>query len=162
MRTLIVGLLFGGITVAAYAQEKPLTVSADGAPALVLQIAQGAKVTVTGEHTVVQATNLTLHLWPVSGVQSPSEALPRVPELIKGEFINYKPSATNDLTIAGVPAKHVLGKGNEADDGDPGGAEVVLFAVGKHVFAACVHGEFDDAARASKPMMAVLQTAKAP
>ena len=41
-------------------------------------------------------------------------------------------------------------------------AEVVLFVVGGHVFAACVHGEFDAAFRARTPMMAVLKTAQMP
>jgi hypothetical protein len=66
------------------------------------------------------------------------------------------------VDIAGAPAKHIIGPGNEADDGDPGNAEVVLFVVGGRVFAGCVHGEFDDASRARPAMMAVLQTAHAP
>jgi len=146
----------------ASAQETNLTISAGGGPALVLRISQAAKVTVTGNHTVVQTTNLTLHLWPVANAKTAAEAQPHVADLIKGEFLNFKPSATNQLVIADLPAWHILGQGTEADDGDPGQAEVILFAVGEYVFAACVHGEFDDAARANKPMLAVLQTAKTP
>jgi len=67
-----------------------------------------------------------------------------------------------DMLVAGAPAKHVTGSGNEADDGDPGNAEVVLFVVRGRVFAGCVHGEFDDASRARAPMLAVLRTAQAP
>jgi hypothetical protein len=85
-----------------------------------------------------------------------------VADLIKSEFTNFTATATNDLVITGAPAKHVIGSGNEADDGDPGHAEVVFFVVRRHVFAACVHGEFDDASRARAPMMAMLQTAHAP
>ena len=82
--------------------------------------------------------------------------------MIKSEFVKFKAMSVKDLTIAGAPAKDVIGAGNEADDGDPGHAEVILFEVADHVFAACVHGEFDDAFREKEPMMAVLKTAHAP
>jgi hypothetical protein len=147
---------------AVAAGETNLTISVDGAAALVLRIPQAANVTVTGDHTVVQTTDTTFHLWPIASAKIPDEALPRVADLIKGEFINFKPKSTNDLLIAGAPARHVSGTGNEADDGDPGAAEVVLFVAGKHVFAACAHGEFDDAVRRTKVMMVVLKTARAP
>ena len=55
-----------------------------------------------------------------------------------------------------------FGKGAEADDGDPGAAEVVIFTVGKHVFVACVHGEKNEAAKRSPYMLALLKSAKAP
>jgi hypothetical protein len=105
---------------------------------------------------------MSLHVWSVSKATTANDALPRTAELIKSEFIKFKPNATNDIVIAGAPAKRVTGSGNEADDGDPGNAEVVLFAVGGHIFAACVHGEFDDASRQRAPMMAVLKTAHSP
>jgi hypothetical protein len=66
-----------------------------------------------------------------------------------------------DLVIAGAPAKHVTGSGNEADDGDPGNAEVVFFVAGGRVFAGCVHGEADDSSKARAAMMTVLNTAHA-
>ena len=46
--------------------------------------------------------------------------------------------------------------------GDPGAAEVVIFTVGKHVFAACVHGEKNEAAQRRPEMLALLKTAKTP
>ena len=64
--------------------------------------------------------------------------------------------------VADAPAKHVMGRGVEADDFDPGTADVVIFTAGKTVFAACVHGEGNDAAREREPMLAVLETAKGP
>jgi hypothetical protein len=36
----------------------------------------------------------------------------------------------------------------------------VIFAVGQHVFVACVHGEKDEAAKRSPSMLALLKTAK--
>ena len=145
----------------ARAQETNLTVSVAGAPTLVLRIPKDANVTVTGNHTVIQNPNTTFHLWSLADSKTPEEALPHLQEIIKGEFINFKPTATNDMVIAGNPARHVSGTGNEADDGDPGAAELVFFSAGKHVFAACAHGEFDDALRRSKIMLVVLKTAKA-
>jgi hypothetical protein len=57
------------------------------------------------------------------------------------EFKNFKSNQTSELTIAGSPAKRMVGDGEEADDGDPGKADVIVFKVGDHVFVACDHGE---------------------
>ncbi len=160
--TLPLTLALSVFAAVASAQETNLTISAEGVPGLVLRIPSAASVTVTGDHTMVQTATATFHLWPVASAKTTDEALPRVTELIKGEFVNFKPKSTNDMVIAGALARHISGTGNEADDGDPGGAEVVVFVAGKHVFAACAHGEFDDVARRSKMMLAVLMTAKAP
>ena len=142
------------------AQETNLTILAGGAPALTLRIPQGANVTVTGDHTVVQTKETTFHVWSLGNLKTTQEALPRVSEIIKGEFVNFKPGNTNQIVVAGVPALHISGTGNEADDGDPGGAQIVFFMAGKHVFAACAHGEFDDAIRRSKEMMRMLKSAR--
>jgi len=149
-------------TALASAQDTPITVSADGAPVLALRVPRGAKVTTTGNHTAIKATNLTLHIWTVANAKTPDDAIPGVAGLITSEFTNFKATSTNIITIAGAPARHLLGPGTEADDGDPGNAEVVLFAIGGRVFAGCVHGEFDEAARARTAMMAVLKTAQTP
>jgi hypothetical protein len=161
-RIVILFSMLSGFAGLVSAQETNLTVSAEDSAALILRIPQAARVTTEGNHTLIETTNLTLHLWPISKAKAIDEVLPLVAETIKGEFVNFKPNSTNSLLVAGAPAWHILGKGNEADDGDPGAAEVVIFKTGKRVFVACVHGEFDDAARRSKPMMAVLQTSKAP
>ena len=145
----------------AAAQDTNLTILAGGTPVLALKIPQDANVTVTGEHTVVQTKETTFHVWSLASLKTPEEALPRITEIIKGEFVNFKPESTNKILVADAPALHISGKGNEADDGDPGGAQIVLFTAGKHVFAACAHGEFDDAIRRSKQMMIVLKSAKA-
>ena len=138
------------------------TLSVDGKPALALRIPTGAKLTRANGYLRIQTSNLTLHVWAVPNASTSMEALPRTAEIIKSEFLNFKTTATMDMEIAGAPAKHVMGSGNEADDRDPGNAEVVLFVVGGHVFAGCVHGEADDAAKARAAMMAVLKTAQAP
>lgn len=146
----------------ASAQDKSVTLSVDGKPALVLKVPLAAKFTSANGYVKLQTTNLTLHVWAVPNAKTANEAVPRAAEIIKSEFLNFKTTATMDLDIAAAPAKHVTGSGNEADDRDPGNAEVVLFVAGGHVFAGCVHGEADDAAKARGAMMAVLKTAQLP
>jgi hypothetical protein len=150
------------MAVLASAQDTTVTLSVDGKPALALTAPAAAKVTSSNGYVNIKTTNMSLHIWAVPHAATLKDAHPRVADLIKSEFVKFKTNATKDMVIAGAPAKHVFGSGNEADDGDPGNAEVVLFVVGGNVFAACVHGEFDDASRASAPMMAVLQTAHVP
>jgi hypothetical protein len=159
---LIATLFIAGFAACAPAQDTPITVSAGGAPVLALRVPRGAKVATTGGHTAIQTPSLALHLWTVAGAKTPDDALPGVAGLIQSEFVNFKATATNTITISGAPARQLLGSGTEADDGDPGNAEVVLFAVGGRVFAACVHGELDQAAKERAAMLAVLQTARVP
>jgi hypothetical protein len=147
---------------AALAQEGSAVLSIDGKPALALRIPLTAKIVSSNGYVNIRTTNMSLHVWVVADAKVVGDALPRAADLIKSEFVNFKPAATNDLVIAGTPARHVTGPGNEADDNDPGNAEVVLFEVGDRVFAGCVHGEFDDASRARAPMMTVLKTAHLP
>ena len=146
----------------ASAQERTVTLSVDGKPALALKVAAAAKLTSTNGYAKIQTTNLTLHVWAVPNARTANEAVPRAADLIKGEFVKFKTTATMDMVIAGAPAKHVIGSGNEADDGDPGNAEVVFFVVGGRVFAGCVHGEADEASKARAAMMTVLKTAQTP
>jgi len=119
------------------AQETNLTISVEGSAALVLRIPKDANVTVTGNHTVIQNPNTTFHLWSLADAKTINDAVPRIQEIIKPEFVNFKPTTTNEMVITGKPARHISGMGNEADDGDPGAAEVVFFSTSKHVFAVC-------------------------
>ena len=80
-------------------------------------------------------------IWLVSGATTIDQGVAHVAEQIKDEFKKFKPTKSNDLTIAGSLAKQLIGKGVEADDGDDGKADVVVFKVGNHIFVACVHGE---------------------
>ncbi len=147
---------FGGSNAASH-----VYLSVDGKPALVLSIPGVVKVLSTNGFVRIQATNLTLYVWAVPDAKKVDDALPRAAEIIKSEFLKFKTNMVMDMTIAGAPAKHVTGSGNEADDGDPGNAEVVLFTVGGRVFAGCVHGEADEASKARAAMMTVLKTAQA-
>jgi hypothetical protein len=146
----------------APAQDASATLSVGGKPALVLKVPKAAKLVSTNGYLGIHATNLTLHVWAVPNARKAADALERVPEIIKSEFLNFKVTDSLSLDFAGAPARHLIGTGNEADDHDPGKAEVIVFLIGGHVFAACVHGEADDALKALPAMMAVLKTAKAP
>ena len=146
----------------AAAQETSATLSLAGQPVLGFKVPSAAKITSTNGYLHIETSNLSLHVWAVTNATTISDAVPRAADIIKSEFVKFKPASTMDMTIAGSPAKHVIGPGNEADDNDPGNAEVVFFTVGGKVFAACVHGEADDASKARPAMMTVLRTAYAP
>jgi hypothetical protein len=150
------------MTAPASAQDTSVTLSVDGKPVLALQVPPAAKITSSNGYVNIRTTNMSLHVWAVPKAGTVKDAWPRAAEIIKSEFVNFATTSTKDMVVAGASAKHVIGSGNEADDGDPGHAEVVLFVVGSKMFAGCVHGEFDDASRARAPMMAVLQTAHFP
>jgi len=162
MKRLLASVSIMSVAVAASAKDTNVTLSLDGKAALALQAPAAAKVTSANGYVNIRTAKMSLHVWAVPNASTANDAVPRAAELIKSEFIKFKTTASMDLVIADAPAQHVTGSGNEADDGDPGNAEVVFFVVGGHVFAGCVHGEFDDAARARAPMLAVLQTAHAP
>ena len=162
MRIFLSAIISSAFVAIASAQETPVTLNIDGKPALVLQAPASAKTTSSNAYVNIKTAKLSLYIWAAPDAKVANDATPRVAELIKNEFVKFKATSVKDLTIAGAPAKDVIGAGNEADDGDPGHAEVILFEVADHVFAACVHGEFDDAFREKEPMMAVLKTAHAP
>lgn len=138
------------------------TVTSGGQAALHLTLPPGAKsYDNKGTFVFVDAKEkLRFYVWPVSGLQKPEDAVGRVGEIIKSEFVEFKPAETKDLTVAGKPAKQLSGPGKEADDGDPGNAVVVLFSVDGKVFAACVHGEGIPPATVREFMMTTIQTAR--
>ena len=123
---------------------------------------EGETMTITSKDKIESKDNLRFNVWTIAKAKTADEAAAKLGEIIKPEFLEFKQTATKDVTVAGVPAKMFAGSGKEADDGDPGNAEVYFFVLGGHVFATCVHGE-GTSANAYRPfMMSVLQTAKAP
>lgn len=166
LRLLAVALLLPLLAVTARAEDKAtqqVTIKTpNGAPAMELTVAKDAKVTAIKDMTAIVSKDLRLYLWLVPAAKTLATAEPLVGEIIKDEFIRWMPTSKSDLKVAGAPALHLLGKGKEADDMDPGQAEVVLFTVGGQIFAACIHGEDKDSEAEHAPMLAVLATAKAP
>jgi len=97
---------------------------------------------VTGDGTLhFTAAKYEVEFWLVPGVQTVDDALAHVSTQIVSEFKDFKPDSTTQFTVAGSPAKRLVGTGHEADDGDPGDADIIVFKVGQHVFIACNHGE---------------------
>ena len=162
MCVIIPVMLIALLAAAAPAQEKSVTVAAGDEPGVVLTVPADSKVDASKTETDIRTTNMFLIVRHLPDVAKPEDAIPRTAEMIKADFVKFQATSTNDLALAGAPAKELAGTGEEADDGDPGTADVVFFSVGKHVFAACVHGESNPAAKQRKPMLEILQTAKAP
>jgi hypothetical protein len=102
-----------------------------------------------------------IEVWLVPAAQTVDEAIGRLDKQIAGEFKDFKPDTTTDLTVAGAPAKRLAGKGHEADDGDDGDADIIVFKVGGHVFVGLTHDErLNSPAR--QGLLALVQTAQAP
>jgi len=146
------------LAASAFAEDKEITIS----EGLHLSVPKAAEVTKSkkGEQTTIQGKDWKVYIWPVEKAKTVEEALAHVNATIKPEFTDYVVASTEEITVAGNKAKHLKGKGAEADDGDPGSADVVVFEVGKHVFVACVHGEKDAAAKQRPELLNVLKTAK--
>ena len=102
-----------------------------------------------------------VEFWLVGGAQTVDDGIARVGTQIVSEFKDFKADRTTDLTVTGSPAKRLVGTGHEADDNDPGSADVVVFKVGDHVFVACTHGESLDPV-AQQGMLTLLGTAQLP
>jgi hypothetical protein len=102
-----------------------------------------------------------LDVWLVPGAQTVDQAIGSVGTQIASEFKDFKPDQTTDLTIAEAPAKRLAGTGHEADDGDNGEADVIVFKVGDHIFVACTHDE-SLPPTARQGMLTTVQTAETP
>ena len=162
MRILTVGVLFLSLAAYVSAQERTVTILADKMPALELVVSSGAKVSPVKTKTVIHTTNMFLHVWPVPGAKTLNEAQVRLGDVLKDDVLKFSASATNEIIVAGSPARHLIGKGVEADDGDDATADVVIFAMGNRIFIACVHGEGNEASQERGPMLKMLQTARSP
>lgn len=102
-----------------------------------------------------------IEVWLVPAAQTVDEAIGRLDTQIASEFKDFKADSTTDLSVAGAPAKRLVGKGHEADDGDNGDADIIVFKVGGHVFVACTHDErLNPPAR--QGLLTLVQTAEAP
>ena len=109
----------------------------------------------------LDAPHATVNVWLVRDARTVSDGVARAGGQVADEFKEFKADRTTDLTVAGSPAKRLVGSGEEADDGDPGTADVIVFAVGGRVFVACYHGERVDPA-GRQEMLAIVQTARRP
>ena len=109
----------------------------------------------------IKAPHSAFEVWLVSGASMVDEGIGHIGKQIESEFKDFKPDSTTDLTVAGSPAKRLAGIGHEADDGDNGEADLIVFKVGGHVFIALTHDEaLSPQSRAG--LLALVQTAQAP
>ena len=157
--TLVCFLIATGICLA---ENTNITIVAHGVPALGLAVPQPATVTSKKEKTEIKTKEMTLYIWAIPTAKTVDEGSAQIPDVIAHEVVQFVATTTNTITVAGSVAKQFIGRGVEADDYDPGTADVIVFTTGKAVFAACVHGEGNEAVRVREPMLAVLKTAKSP
>ncbi len=156
----VVGLL---IAAASSTEEmKTVTITYDGAAVATIRVPQSAKVTRDKAKTVIDTKDMVLDLWVVPKANTVAEAIAGLDDAIKGEVLKFNATSTETTTVAGSEAKHLKGKGLEADDQDPATVDIVAFRIGKTVLVACVHGEGDAAIRQRQPMLNALKTIAAP
>ena len=112
------------------------------------------------DRTILHAKGFFIYLWDVPGAKTVADAVPQAGKIIKSEFVEFAASETKDLKVAGHDAKHLMGKGEEADDNDPGSADVVIFTDGAHVPAACPWRKGRSREGSSNYRLKVLKTIK--
>jgi hypothetical protein len=102
-----------------------------------------------------------MDVWLIPGATTIDQGIARVPDVIAPEFKEFRSTGSTELQVAGSPAKRLSGSGVEADDGDPGTADAVVFVAGGRVFVALVHGE-SLSPKAREWMMSITGTAAGP
>ena len=164
MRVIIATLLIiiSYITTCAAGNSKILTFSVDKKPVFTLQLHKNWTSEINGGKTSIDPGKFEAHIqiWNIPKASTVKDAVPIVPEIIKGDVTDFKKVKTESLTVAGSKGKHIIGTGTEADDGDPSNAEVFLFSVGDKVFLLCAHGEGTGAAKARSSILEMLATLK--
>ena len=160
--TLILTLTLCLLSTALFADSKLITISNQSQPAIQIAIPSDASVTSKGLKTSIESADrsLRIYLWLIPSTPSIDSLLPKIASLIKSEFLEWTPQSTSILSVAGHPAKYLKGNGEEADDNDPGAAEVAIFTDGKNSFVACVHGEKDHAAKQHARFLQILESIK--
>lgn len=141
LRTAII-LTFALTALGAADSAATLALSAGGKPVASAPLPTGWKTAAAGEKiTIIPAQGRPhIQVWPVAA-KTVAEAETGLGALIISEVKEFEPAAKSDLTVAGKPARQLSGTGVEADDGDPGNAEVTLFTIGAQVFVLASHGE---------------------
>jgi hypothetical protein len=123
------------------ADTKACVMQSGGTNVLGLTTSADCKCAAKDGSLKINAPQFEVEVWVVPGAKTVDEAIGNVDKQIADEFKDFKADSTTDLTIAGSPAKWLVGPGHEADDGDPGAADLIVFKVGDHIFVACTHGE---------------------
>jgi hypothetical protein len=141
------------------ADEAGGPVSAElGGQTLQVVLPDGWKSSVNNEVLSLLPPQGTPHvqLWQVIGMTKLGEAAAQAQTLVVGQVKDFAVTNTTDLTVAGAPAKQLIGTGTEADDGDPSNAEITFFSVGGVFYVLCAHAEGDGIAERHADLIAVL------
>jgi hypothetical protein len=138
-------------------------ITADGRPAAVLTLPPGWSAAGKDAKAVLLAPGGAPHVqaWSLDS-RTIVEAEKAVAQLVAGEVTDFTVTAATTLTIAGGPARQLVGTGKEADDGDPANAEVTFFTVGGRVFLLIAHGEGDGTTKRHGEIAGILASAAAP
>ncbi len=146
---------------ASATDTKARVMQAGGTNVLQLTVPADVKSAAADGSLRFAAPQYEVQVWLMPGVQSVDDGAARVAAQIVSEFKDFIPDRTTTLTIAGSPAKRLVGTGHEADDGDAGAADLIVFKVGDRVFVACYHGESLTPA-GQQGLLTLAQTAKMP
>ncbi len=133
-----------------------------GGKDVLLLMARGAACTTKDGELHLTKGDMRMHVWLVPDAKTVEEGVSRIDRVITPEFTSFTPTHTTIVAI-GSPGSstHVLGTGYEADDGDPGTADAIVFMVDGRIFVACVHGEYLSP-ESQKWMEEVVATARGP
>jgi hypothetical protein len=136
-------------------------VRAEGRDVLLLAVEPQATCTLKDGSAHLQSKEGQVDIWLVRGARTVDEGVTRIPEQISTEFKEFKTTASTEMTVAGAAARRLSGTGSEADDGDPGQADVIVFSAGGRIFVACAHGE-SLLSSAQRWMATLVQSSRAP
>ena len=161
MRNLLFALALPCFAAVATAEDKTISVPPGRDAAVTLIVPKTAKVTTDNGKTTIDTNKVNVYLWLAPKAKTIADAVAGVGEIVKSEVKDLKIEETKTVKVADADAKDITAKSNEADDGDPGTTDIIVFTVGGKVIVACVHGEGEAAARQRQPMLDILATAKA-
>ena len=163
IRPLLPALVLLAALGASAAAADAALITAAGKPAVQLTLPAGWSSVASDATVVLLPPGGAPHIqaWCLAA-SSVAEAEKTVATLVVGEVTKFKTVTGSDLTVAGGPARQLVGTGEEADDGDPANAEVTLFSVGGKVFLLIAHGEGDGTSKRHAEIAGILATAKAP
>lgn len=152
-------VLLVGIAAAA----ETAVVTADGKPAVRFTLPAGWSSATSEQKLVLLPSGGAPHIqiWRLAS-SSVADAEKELATLVVSEVTKFKATSSSDLTVAGNPARQVIGTGEEADDGDPANAEVTVFTVSGKVYLLIAHGEGDGTKKKHGDVAAVLASATAP
>jgi hypothetical protein len=156
-------VLFAGLSAIQAADGAPTVLQIAGKPILAMRLPAGWTAVNGQEQSVILPPDRAPHIevWPVKEAKI-ADAVAQAAELIVGKVTKFKIVSASDLTVAGAPAKQVIGTGAEADDGDPANAEATFFTVSGVVYVLVAHGEGDGAKEKHGLVAAILASVAAP